>query len=180
MSKKANPTLIGAFVFGAIVLSVGLIVTIGSGQLFRKSYDFVIFFDEAVSGLDIGAPVEYEGVRVGTVTDIRIVSDVEHQELYIPVFMQIEPDRITYVGSGDSISSPEEICESFIEHGLACQLQSQSFVTGKKKIQIVRRNEQPLLPMTDRGLDVVHWIFGVACGQDHREEQHRASLCASR
>ncbi|MEA3205506.1 MAG: hypothetical protein QOG92_1171, partial [Verrucomicrobiota bacterium] len=36
MSQKANPTLIGAFVFGAIVIAVGAVIFFGSANLFAK------------------------------------------------------------------------------------------------------------------------------------------------
>lgn len=155
MSKNANPTLIGAFVLGAAALSVVLVVVLSAGRLFQKTHRFVLIFNESISGLDVGAPVEYEGVRVGTVTDIRLYSDLEREELFIPVFMQIEPGRITYIGSDRQIRTAEELCASFIQHGLACQLQSQSFVTGKKKIQIVKKDPATLPPMTDQRLEEI-------------------------
>ena len=57
MSKRANPALIGAFVLGAIALTVAAVVTIGSGHLFRNTLKFVLYFQGSVNGLEKGSPV---------------------------------------------------------------------------------------------------------------------------
>ncbi len=45
MSQKISPTLIGAFVVGAVALLVIGVVAFGSGQLFRKTQEFVLYFE---------------------------------------------------------------------------------------------------------------------------------------
>ena len=56
--KRASPTVIGAFVVGAVVLAVGGLMLFGSGPLFRKAHTFVAYFDQSVAGLRTGAPVK--------------------------------------------------------------------------------------------------------------------------
>ena len=72
MSKKANPAAIGVFVLAALAIAAGALVVLGSGKLFRESMRIVAFFEGSLSGLDVGAPVELRGVRVGTVTRILL------------------------------------------------------------------------------------------------------------
>ena len=72
MNKKISPTLIGVFVVGALALIVIAILVFGSGRLFRQSRDFVLYFDNSVNGLRVGAPVKFKGVEVGSVKDIRL------------------------------------------------------------------------------------------------------------
>jgi paraquat-inducible protein B len=48
MSKPANKTLIGAFVVGAVVLTVAAIVLFGSGRFFKDVNRWVAFFPGSV------------------------------------------------------------------------------------------------------------------------------------
>ena len=85
MSKKANPTAVGAFALGALILLVGVILVFGSDRFMKRSMKAVLYFDESVEGLDVGAPVIFRGVKVGAVTDIQLVYDVARKEFRIPV-----------------------------------------------------------------------------------------------
>ena len=58
---KKKPHADGAFVVGALVLLVIAVIAFGSGQLFRKTKEFVLYFDGSVNGLRIGAPVKFKG-----------------------------------------------------------------------------------------------------------------------
>jgi paraquat-inducible protein B len=72
MNKKISPAVIGAFVIGAVALIIIAILVFGSGRLFRQTRDFVLYFDNSVNGLRIGAPVKIKGVEIGSVKDIRL------------------------------------------------------------------------------------------------------------
>ena len=72
MGKKANPAVIGAFVVGAVVLAVAGLLVFGSGKMFKHTVKFVCFFPGAVDGLNVGAPVRFKGVEVGSVIDVRL------------------------------------------------------------------------------------------------------------
>jgi len=142
MSKKANPALVGAFVLGAIVLSVLGLILFGSGKFLEKKYTCVTFFDESIAGLDVGAPVEFQGVRIGTVSDVRIVLDEEDLgSIKRPVTIQIEESRIVYVGESAAsekwAKSDNVGMEKLVtERGLRARLGTQSMLTGKLKIEL--------------------------------------------
>ena len=70
MSKRANTTVVGAFVIGAIALTLGAVMTFGTGQFFDERVVVVTVFQGSVTGLQVGSPVEFRGVPVGTVTSI--------------------------------------------------------------------------------------------------------------
>jgi paraquat-inducible protein B len=149
MAKQANKTLIGAFVVGAVVLALAGIMIFSSGKFFTEKNKYVLYFDGSVRGLDIGAPVSFKGVRIGSVTDIKLYVANEQFDLKIPIFIEIEPDRIT-----DSPTFKEErrgqtlkeyrkemketgkIMKLLIDRGLRAQLNAQSLVTGKLLIQL--------------------------------------------
>ena len=62
MSARANPTVIGAFVLGALVLPRGRPPLWGGTGMFKPRYRVVMYFDAAVTGLRKGAPVILRGV----------------------------------------------------------------------------------------------------------------------
>jgi paraquat-inducible protein B len=125
MSKRANPTAIGAFVVSALALAVAGIITLGGMQLFKKELPFVMFFDGNIGGLDVGAPLEIRGVKIGTVTRIRLFADTNK----IGVYVNVDPSLLPKGGSlrkGD-VSS----VEGMIQSGLRAQLKTQSLLTGQ-------------------------------------------------
>jgi len=132
MSQQANPTLIGAFVLGSIVLAVAGLATFGGGRFFTERVTYVAFFDEPVSGLVIGAPVTFRGVKVGEVGDIQVHVDGT-DSVSIPVYLVLQRRRMR---EADGLAEGGDIIEKLIEHGMRAQLELQSIVTGQLQIQL--------------------------------------------
>src|SRR5215470_19720389 len=99
MGKRVNPTIIGAFVLGAIALGIVAVTIWGSGRLFQKAYNYVCYFPGSVNGLNLGAPVKFRGVQVGNVTDIRLIYKQTNGEPRIPVFLKLDEDRMRELGA---------------------------------------------------------------------------------
>ena len=133
MSKKANPTMIGGFVVGAVVLVVLGAVIFGSGKFFKPLDRYVAFFDGSVKGLDVGAPVSIRGVRIGNVSDVVLDVDPETLEAYIRVYMDVERGKAV---AGKSPAFRRQRIDEAVKKGLRAQLELQSLVTGKLSIAI--------------------------------------------
>jgi paraquat-inducible protein B len=137
MSKQANTKLIGGFVLGAVALVVAGVLIFGTGKFLKKSKKFVLFFEGSVKGLNVGAQVDFRGVKVGSVTDIRVQLDNKDLSLHIPVFIEIDPDRITAINSTTAPDQPQgapeaiTLMEVMVKRGLRAQLGMQSLVTGQ-------------------------------------------------
>lgn len=129
-NQRVSPTLIGAFVLGAVVLAVAAIVLIGSGRFFRRTYPFVLYFPGSVNGLRVGAPVKFRGVEIGSVEDIRLQLQADQSIYRIPVVIGIDPEKLTSLGGSETILNSLEAYQSAIDAGLRGQLQAESFVTG--------------------------------------------------
>src|SRR3954467_8874740 len=98
MAAKTSPKVIGGFVVGAIALLVAGVIAFGGGQYFTPKGKAVLFFiNQSLSGLDIGSPVTFRGVKIGSVTDILIHYDIDNQSLKIPVYIEIELSRFEIV-----------------------------------------------------------------------------------
>jgi len=130
MSRRVSPTLIGAFVLGAVLLSVAAVVLFGSGRYFRRTYRFVMYFGSSVNGLRVGAPVKFRGVEVGSVTDIRLPLERDMEVGRIPVLIEIDPAKLTSRGATETVLTDPKVFNALIAHGLRAQLQLESFVTG--------------------------------------------------
>jgi len=133
VSERANPTLIGAFLLGAIALVVTGLMVFGGGRFFTETVTYVAYFPETISGLNDGAPVNFRGVKVGTVRRIEVQLDAQDLSVKIPVYLQLERRRIREIGG----TIPEiNFIPELIERGLRAQLQLQSIVTGQLSIQL--------------------------------------------
>jgi len=146
MAKKTNPKLIGAFVVGAIALLIVGTLGFGGGQYFKPKGKAVIFFEGSLAGLDIGSPVTFRGIKVGTVTDIIIEYDIEKRVLYVPVYLEIDPSRFEITSGQRNVHNIGEL----IKRGLRGQLEVQSLVTGQVSIDF---DFHPEVPLRLTGLD---------------------------
>ena len=138
MSKHANPTLIGAFVLGAVALAMTAILLLSSGDLFIQKPRFVLFFKGSVKGLNVGSPVNFRGVNIGTVANIQLVMGTSEADIRIPVTIEINPAN--FLRSERMLEQMSEKTEEplgkLIKAGLRAQLQLQSLLTGQLFIQL--------------------------------------------
>lgn len=138
MTRRANPTVIGGFIIGAVILAVAGIAIFGSTSFFRQRPRAVAFFQGNVAGLSVGAPVTLRGVPVGTVTGVKIEIDEDKMISLIPVYMEFEPERLTITETKEAAAAmPGQVgLKRAIEHGLHARLASQSFVTGQLAVEL--------------------------------------------
>ena len=151
MSKPANTYVIGAFTVGALILLITGIIFFGGNKMLVKDVDrFVIFFDSSLNGLDIGAAVKLQGVKIGTVTEILLEVDSEKKKIYKPVVVEI--NRQTFVDkSGHPIPLRREHVgnmdhsKSLIDAGLRARLETQSLLTGMLYVNFGFYPDEPVV-----------------------------------
>jgi len=147
MGKHVNTTLIGSFVAGAVALAVAGSMIFGGGDFFSTRDELVLFFDGSVKGLSIGAPVDFRGVRIGSVTDIKIYADSQGLSFKIPVYIEIDPARVTnLLINGKQHSGPFRTAPNYaalIERGLRAQLALQSLLTAQLYVLLDFYPEKP-------------------------------------
>lgn len=164
MAKKASKTLIGTFVVSALTLAILAVWVFGSGKFFVDKLPYVMFFDGSVKGLNIGSPVVFRGVKIGSVTNIVLRYSYSNKSFLIPVYVELDPravitDKPISGGLQDKFSQ-------LIEGGLRAQLQMQSFVTGQlmiyldffpdKKIRLVGLEDRcPEIPTIPSSIDEI-------------------------
>lgn len=131
MSQKANTTLIGAFIIGALALAAATLAFIGDGLFGGESEEYVMFFDRTVQGLELGAPMKLRGVKIGEVTSIESIIDADN--IINAVYVKARGGNLKY----GEIKDPNQLLDSLInEQGMRAQLRIQSLLTGLLYIEL--------------------------------------------
>jgi paraquat-inducible protein B len=142
MSKPVNKTMIGLFVVGAIALVVIAIGVLGSGKFFEKRYKYYMVFQGSVKGLNVGAPVVFRGVKIGSVTAIHMNFNYSTKVLNVLVYAEFEQGQVetTHINEAQRERAAEAgqyaMIREFIARGLRAQLEMQSIVTGQLQIAL--------------------------------------------
>ena len=135
MSKKSNPTLIGAFVIGATVLLALGVAVFGGAELFAKKKFFTAYFAEKTQGLRVGSIVAMNGAHIGQVSDLVLIINRDTFQSVTAVTMEIRPESwiVTKGGAriGSGLENPVSHEELIKVGGLRARLQSESLVTGQ-------------------------------------------------
>jgi paraquat-inducible protein B len=137
MSRQVSPALIGAFVSGAIGLIVaGILIISGGRLLLTDKTSYVLYFQGSVKGLNIGSPVSFRGVNIGTVTDIQLVVGEKEGDIQIPVIIEIDNTKFISRETGKPRIVDDDSIDDLVAAGMRAQLQLQSLLTGQLFIQI--------------------------------------------
>ncbi len=101
---------------------------------FDRHLSFILMIEDTVRGLSQGAPVEFRGVRVGTVAEVpyqfRQASLETLVRAAIPVLIHIEPQRLgTFGGAADDATWRARF-DDLIEDGLRASLKAGNLLTG--------------------------------------------------
>ena len=143
MSKQANPTLIGTFVLGAVILGAVTTMLLAGGQWFQERRQHVLYFEGAAQGLQVGAPVVFLGVKVGTVKRIQLGLDAENRRFMVPVIIEVEADMVQSL-RGDQVDLQDrDILRQLVEQGLRAQLKMQSLLTGQLYVDLDFHPDKP-------------------------------------
>ncbi len=113
-----------------------------------KQY-FVLYFDESIRGLSLGAPVEFRGIQLGEVVDISLLYKKEDTAFRIPVLIALEPERIDFQRDPDQ--DREEFLEILIRKGLRGQLRTGSLLTGQLFVDLGFHPGAPPPPAPEPG-----------------------------
>ena len=103
--------------------------------------NLTIIFDDNVSGLTVGAPVELGGVVIGEVVSMAGILDplrFRDQRVRLMVTVEIRPSQL---GLGDGTGEREvlDFLDARVTEGLRARLATASILTGGLKIELVER-----------------------------------------
>ena len=129
MSAPTNRWKLGAFVVFAVLAGLVTAAALTARTLRVVTVAYTSYFDEAVTGLEVGSPVRFRGVTLGYVSTIDIAPDRRHVEITYSLGVS-ELRRLGLVGEGlgkeTRISVPPDLRVQLDSTGL----------TGTKYVQI--------------------------------------------
>jgi paraquat-inducible protein B len=105
---------------------------------FAEKRRFLLYFDGSVRGLSPGAPVEFRGIQIGEVVDVKLQLNVTTEVFQIPVVIDIEPERVAPTGQFppewaqlDRNERQNRFFDQLVARGMRAQLKTGSLITGQ-------------------------------------------------
>ncbi len=143
MSKKINTTSIGLFIVTGVALGVIGLLLFSSSKLFTKTVDCVIYFDQSLNGLNVGAPVKYRGVTIGSVKRVMVRSNQATNDYAMPVIIELD-EKLINERLGEPLTAfTGTWLEERVANGMRATLQAESLVTGILYVEMRRNPKSP-------------------------------------
>lgn len=131
---------------------------------FTSALHAIVEFSGSVRGLEVGAPVEFRGMKVGKVLNFYIEGDPVTMTFHIPVTIALEVERIHIVGGNQGQFGSGALLPALVERGLRAQLRSGNLITGQMVValdffpdappaSIVQTDTYPILPTVPNDLE---------------------------
>lgn len=127
--------------------------------------EYLLLFDQSVRGLVAGAPVEYRGVRIGTVTRIsfQISEFTGDTDPRIPVIIRLEPGRLGLNDEKEVLNEAHVKLRYWVRQGMRASLKSGNLLTGslyvdfdlyqeEEQANIIEFEGYPVIPTISGGL----------------------------
>ena len=143
MKKEPNRKIVGLFLVIGFALFLGLIGKSVIDKIQADTKDLaVMYFDESLPGLSEGAPVIFQGVEVGKVARIVLVTNKDDLNFHVAVYVRFKETDVISEGSlWEKLWKEEkedfDLLTIMIKEGLRARLASQSYLTGQLRIDLV-------------------------------------------
>lgn len=143
---------------------------------YRNKLEFVTYFTSAVRGLNAGAAVEFLGIQVGTVRDVKLVIDDASGTARVRVVLEVQPERI--IAPDQARDDPFLVAQRMVRNGLRAQTKTASYITGQQVLavdfvpgatpaELVLDGKEWVLPSVGGGLDnILTAVSGIAAKID--------------
>ena len=140
MEQQPSKKMVGLFLLvGAIAFLLLIGQSIWDKYSSSRKDQFVMYFEETLQGLSVGAPVVFHGVEIGKVARIEISTNEKDFSFKVPVFVTLKPLFVSgkNIGWSDKTQDNVILIEQMIDQGLRARLVVQSYLTGQLMIELV-------------------------------------------
>lgn len=116
-------------------------------SLYTDHIDYLMFFKDSIRGLQPGAPLEFRGIRLGTVSKVPFfmpnMRQVFNNDYRIPVLVRIEPERLK-AQLGEETDVGAHLAD-LLKRGLRGSLKTGNLVTGALYVDLDFYSKEPPL-----------------------------------
>jgi paraquat-inducible protein B len=130
---NARLATIGLFVLCGTLLALAAVVLFGRLDLFGRTQAAQIVFEGSVSGLGVGAPVTFRGVRVGAVSSVAIELDPTNHRAYIPVKIRLEEGKLIWPAR---LAAKAPTIAEMVSAGLRAELVPVSLISNQSEVEL--------------------------------------------
>jgi phospholipid/cholesterol/gamma-HCH transport system substrate-binding protein len=159
METRAHYAAVGAFVLTMIILAVVAVLWLARGELTTVYARYDIYFSGPVTGLRTSAAVEYNGVPVGKVSEIRI--DPANVEL-IRVTIDIDPHVAIKTDAAASVETNILSGVSFIQIVGGTQEAALLLPKPGERYAVIRSHRSRLASVTARAPQLLEKLIDTA------------------
>jgi paraquat-inducible protein B len=146
MARRFNPRKVGLFVLAATVLGIAATLYLGGSRILQRKVRFAVVFAQDIAGLEVDAPVKFRGVPVGRVASIHLSigsPEAPLRALFMPVVIELNPSRIQELGESTDLGNAA-VVKTLVEHGLRARLALESFLSGRRYVDLDIIPDAPL------------------------------------
>ncbi len=145
MKKEPNKKSIAMFIIVGFLIMGAIILKNVAEKFFPDNKNLaVMYFSESIKGLNIGSPVVFEGVQVGKVVNIEILTNPQTLAFNIPVYVRFEEYGDISKKDFNQDLTRNEVLHLLIEKGLRARLTSQNLLTGQLMIELLMLPNTPI------------------------------------
>lgn len=101
--------------------------------------ELTILFDSSVSGLAVGSEVRFQGIRIGSVSELSafVVMQDDAQVVRLRANIAIEPSRLG-LGKNASPEDALELITAYVEDGLRARMITGNILSGSLQVELVQ------------------------------------------
>lgn len=177
METRAHYAAVGAFVLTMVILAFAAVLWLARGELNTQYARYDIYFQGPVTGLRTGASVEYNGVPVGKVADVRIdPANVER----IRVTVDLDPNVAIKTDAAASVETNILSGVSYIQIVGGTQEAPLLVAQGDQRYAVIRSHRSRLASVTARAPQLLDKLNDTAERlNDVLDEKNRRALAES-
>ncbi len=101
---------------------------------YQRKLNFVTYFANAVRGLTAGSAVEFYGIQIGTVQEVKLEVNNEAGSARVRVALEIQPERIA--DAADIKDDSIDVARRLVKNGLRAQTKTSNYLTGQQVLAL--------------------------------------------